>query len=211
MSMVKVIQYPSESLPKKAISRNEVMRYMGCKEASAEIESLIDQGIFECADKLTYKVAYREFPIFSSEDYLDLGFVKTKSRDLRSMLNRCDSVILFAATVGIGIDRAILKHGRLSPSIALAIQAIGSERIEALCNTFCFEMKEKCALEGRILTPRFSPGYGDLPLELQKDIFLSLGCEKNIGLTLNDSLLMSPTKSVTAIIGIKTEETNENT
>ena len=52
------------------------------------------------------------------------------------------------------------------------------------------------------LRPRFSPGYGDLPLELQKDVFRVLDCPRKIGLSLNESLLMSPSKSVTAIIGI---------
>lgn len=55
------------------------------------------------------------------------------------------------------------------------------------------------------LKPRFSAGYGDLPLEVQKDIFRVLDCPRKIGLTLNDSLLMSPTKSVTAIVGIEDE------
>ncbi len=50
--------------------------------------------------------------------------------------------------------------------------------------------------------PRFSPGYGDLTLLAQKDIFAVLDCGKRIGLTLNDSLLMSPSKSVTAFVGI---------
>ena len=52
------------------------------------------------------------------------------------------------------------------------------------------------------LPPRFSPGYGDLPLSLQRDIFRVLDCPRKIGLTLNESLLMSPSKSVTAIVGL---------
>lgn len=50
--------------------------------------------------------------------------------------------------------------------------------------------------------PRFSPGYGDLPINMQKDIFAALDCPRKIGLSLNESLLMSPSKSVTAIIGV---------
>lgn len=52
------------------------------------------------------------------------------------------------------------------------------------------------------LRPRFSPGYGDLAIDAQKDIFALLDCERQIGLTLGDSLLMSPGKSVTAFAGI---------
>ena len=122
--------------------------------------------------------------------------------------NNCTSIVLFAATLGIGIDRLLLKYNRTSPATALCIQAIGAERVEALCNAFSLELKEKFATLGRSLTPRFSPGYGDLPLSLQRDIFAALECEKHLGLTLNNSLLMSPTKSGTAIIGTKNNKDN---
>ena len=82
------------------------------------------------------------------------------------------------------------------------MQAIGAERIEALCDSLCEELKSSLKTEGKTSKPRFSPGYGDLPLSFQKDVFRVLEPEKRIGLTLNASLLMSPTKSVTAIIGI---------
>ena len=81
-------------------------------------------------------------------------------------------------------------------------QALGAERIESLCDTFCNDMNNELGVR---LKPRFSAGYGDLPLEVQKDIFRVLDCPRKIGLTLNDSLLMSPTKSVTAIVGIEDE------
>lgn len=82
------------------------------------------------------------------------------------------------------------------------MQAIGAERIEALCDTFCKDMENDF-----VLKPRFSPGYGNLPLQIQKDIISVLDCPKQIGLTLNSSMLMSPTKSVTAITGIKNKDT----
>ena len=103
--------------------------------------------------------------------------------------------------------RSWQRYTSLSPAKALFFQAIGAERIESLCDTFCAELKEN----GLQLRPRFSPGYGDLPLDLQKDLFRVLDCSRKIGLTLNESLLMSPSKSVTAIIGIggRAEEQNK--
>ena len=56
------------------------------------------------------------------------------------------------------------------------------------------------------LRPRFSPGYGDLPLALQADVFWALDCTSKIGVSLSESLIMSPQKSVTAIIGISEKE-----
>ncbi len=203
MNPVNVIQYSADSFEKKDFSHREILRYMGCNESSPDLESLIDKGILECQGKLSYKTVYTEYPISIVQSRVDLGFTKVESRDLAKTLENCDSIILFAATIGLEIDRLILKYGHLSPSLAVTLQAIGAERIEALCNEFSLDIKRKLALRGRDTTPRFSPGYGDLPLELQREIFSALSCEKSIGLTLNDSLLMSPTKSVTAIIGIK--------
>ncbi|MBQ5601557.1 MAG: Vitamin B12 dependent methionine synthase activation subunit, partial [Clostridia bacterium] len=80
--------------------------------------------------------------------------------------------------------------------------------IEALCDAFCADIKKEYNTG---LEPRFSPGYGDLPLSAQKNIFAVLDPERRIGLTLNSSLLMSPSKSVTAFVGlVSTEKTSSN-
>ncbi|MBR3258643.1 MAG: vitamin B12 dependent methionine synthase, partial [Eggerthellaceae bacterium] len=50
------------------------------------------------------------------------------------------------------------------------------------------------------------PGYGDLPLEVQPDLLGLLDASRRLGITLSDSLLMSPTKSVTAIVGLRPAE-----
>ena len=107
--------------------------------------------------------------------------------------------MIFATTVGIGLDRLIMKYSRLSPSRAVCLQAIGAERIEALCDAFCDELKSDFA----VTSPRFSPGYGDFSINFQTEIFKALDCPRKIGLSLNSALLMSPSKSVTAIVGIK--------
>lgn len=175
----------------------EISRYAGGLEDKALILSCIK----EIANKLVYKVCYRKFSLKTNENTLDASFAQITSADLAKTLRNCDGIILFAATVGIEIDRLIFKYGKISPLKALIFQAIGAERIEWLCDQFCKDLAKE-----ETITSRFSPGYGDLPLEIQKDIFLALNCEKNIGLTLNDSMLMSPTKSVTAIVGIKNEK-----
>lgn len=174
-------------------NKKEISRYAG----NLQDEALLNECLFEVSDKLTYKVCYRKFSISKQGAALDLSFAQTTSAALAKSLEGCDEILLFAATIGIEIDRLIIKYGMLSPVKALIFQAIGAERIENLCNRFCKEMSKEESLK-----PRFSPGYGDLPLSLQNDIFAALDCGKNIGLTLNDSMLMSPTKSVTAIVGI---------
>ncbi len=183
-------------------SKKEILRYMGCRESSPETEHLIDECLSECKDSFSYDLVYTELCVADLDGGIMLGGIRVESRDIQKCLSGCDKAIILAATVGLNIDRLIHRSGRLSPSKALCLAAIGDERIEALCNAFCSDMKVRYEKEGLALRPRFSPGYGDLKIEFQKELFRLLECEKRLGLTLNDSLLMSPTKSVTAIIGI---------
>lgn len=182
-----------------APDEKEIRRYCACPEG---LDDLLSECLSEMKE-LTYRVSFREFPITKTETGLDLGFAVTDSRDLQRALSGCDRVLLFAATIGLLPDRLIAKYNRVAPAKALILQAIGAERVEALCDAFCETMKEQYAAGGALLRPRFSPGYGDLPLTLQKEVFAALDCERQLGITLNESLLMTPSKSVTALVGMR--------
>ena len=189
-----------------AVCEKEILRYAGCKSVDRETQKLLNLCLNEVLGKLTYKVCYCELPITVNEDVCDFDVFKVSSQKLAANLKDCKRVILLAATVGIEIDRLITKYGYISPAKALMFQAIGAERIEALCDNFCADIENSLKIS---LKPRFSPGYGDLPLETQKQIFAVLDCPKRIGLTLNESLLMSPSKSVTAFAGISDKTTEK--
>lgn len=180
-------------------NKKEILRYADCKDLSPEIEMLLDACIEEAIQTLSYKVCYCVLPVNISGNTIDFGAFKVNSEKLTINLKDCEKAVLFGATLGTDIDRLIMKYGKLSPTKALFFQSIGATMIEALCDEFCKDIKAELNVN---LKPRFSPGYGDLDLSCQKSIFKLLNCSKNIGLTLNDSLLMSPTKSVTAFVGI---------
>lgn len=175
---------------------------MSSQGGGDEILGLVDECLAEVREMLQYKVCYAILTTETDSNIISLPCGQIASRNLAKNLNGCDKAIIFAATIGIGIDRLISKYSRLSPAKALCLQAIGAERVEALCNDFCEKMESEFQGKGESLRPRFSPGYGDLPLETQKMIFSLLDCPKRIGVTLGDTLLMSPSKSVTAFIGI---------
>lgn len=179
-------------------NQREILRYAGVKGEVDEINRLLEECLQEVDGKLHFKACFAQFDLKRLGDTLDLGFTRTSSKALSKNLENCDMVVAFAATVGIEADRLIAKYNVLSPAKALAFQAIGAERIESLCDLIYREISEKY----KCVKPRFSPGYGDFPLEVQREIFAALDCPKKIGVTLNESLLMSPSKSVTAIIGV---------
>lgn len=184
------------------INRREILRYMGVRAPSDSINALIDSCLTEISSLLAYRVCALISDVHINEKNIKCGGLEIHSSSLASNLIECDKVAIFSATIGIGIDRCISKYSRVSPSRAYCIQAIGAERIEQLCDMFNKEIKS----EFGETAPRFSPGYGDLELSVQKDIFTLLNSQKNIGLTLTDTMIMSPSKSVTAFIGIKRKE-----
>lgn len=193
MSAVKVMTYAPPP-----ICDSEVLRYAkGARESATE--ELLRLAKEEADSGFSYRVCYTECGISVMGSTVDFGFFKTESQALAKNLSGCTGAIIFAATVGIGIDRLIMKYSRLSPARALMLGALGAERIEALCDKFCGDIKSE---RGNV-RPRFSAGYGDLSLEVQRDIFRLLNPPAKIGLSLTDSMLMSPTKSVTAFIGIE--------
>ncbi len=176
------------------VCRQEICRYAGCKEADPQTEALLDTCLAELEEKLTYQVCFCEV------DKLPI------SQNLEKNMQGCEKVLLFAATIGVSLDRLLAKYGLISPSKALMMQAIGAERIEALCDAFSAWAAAEYGLSPR---PRFSPGYGDLPLSAQAEIFALLNPAKHIGLSLTDSLLMTPSKSVTAFVGLAREESKK--
>lgn len=184
------------------LRENEVFSFLGIHDAAARsaLSDKVLNVIKEIKNAAKPRLCYARFNI-KNEGLLDLGFAKVKSRDLAKNLVDCNSIILVCATVGLEIDRLIAKYSRIAPSRAVILQAAGAAAIESVLDRFEDELRA----EGLALKTRFSCGYGDLPLSLQRDVFSALGCERAIGVTLTDSLLMSPTKSVSAIIGVKNE------
>ncbi|MBQ2742957.1 MAG: Vitamin B12 dependent methionine synthase activation subunit [Oscillospiraceae bacterium] len=181
------------------INECEALRYAGCSGENDEMLELFHSCVDEAESLLKYNVCYCVLNAKIQGDLCDFGHFSVRSEKLAKNLYGCEHVLLFCATVGTALDRLIAKYVRLSPARAVMLQALGTERVESLCDIFC----EDFGIDNSVvLKPRFSPGYGDLSLDTQKDIFSVLNCPKNIGVYLNDSLLMSPSKSVTAFAGI---------
>lgn len=189
----------TKSFASPPINIKEIIRYAGGGEDSRHIKELLDRCLDRVSDKLSYKICYTVLDCDICSPVCDFGAIRLNSEKLALNLHRCRKAVLFGATVGMELDRLIAKYSRVSLPDAVMLQAIGAERIEALCDEFCKAFENE---NGVKLRPRFSPGYGDLHIETQRHIFDILGCQKNIRLYLNESMLMIPTKSVTAFAGI---------
>lgn len=186
-----------EILPDKKMA----LRFMGCKELSDSLEEVYEKSLQEYKKAAVFKAVYRETSVtFFGEKGIRFDFGEIESADLRKNLESCSSAFIFAATSGSGVDRLILKHTKLSPACVMVTDCIASSGIEVFCDLINDEMRN-----GRKLKPRYSPGYGDVSLTCQSDILSFLDAYRKIGLTLTETYLMTPIKSVTAIVGIVEE------
>lgn len=183
----------------------ETLRYLGYKreQPDSQVRALLGECMEELSRVVTLRHMKREVSLtLSGEATVSTELFTTESRNLARNLKGCDRLLVFAATVGIGADQLIQRYERFRISRAVTLQAMAAAMIEEYCDCLNREWKESYRKQGRYLRPRFSPGYGDFPLECQKALTGGLETAKRIGLTLTDSLIMMPSKSVTAVIGI---------
>ena len=185
------------------IDPKEVAVYLGyysVKSTDDKTKELICSCTKEFLEAASFRACIAKVPV-KLENGVDLGFMKTESRSLQKNLSGCDFAYILAATTGFDAHRLIERKSLISPVCGMVTDCVGSAAIEAFCD------KVNASLENAdFLRPRFSPGYGDLSIEFQKDITEFLETKKNIGLSLNVSLMMTQVKSVTAIIGIGKEK-----
>ena len=186
--------------------KNEVLRYLGYngQEISDTISEMIDKTSAEAEKAVTPRYCAVESPISRSADGIRVnscGMLLCGS-DIAEHLKGCESVILFAASIGADIERRIRIYEAQDLIRAIIMDCCGSSLIESYCDLVCGSIAERLTERGLFPTSRFSPGYGDLPLSLQPEFLRALNAQRQIGLTCNEQFLMFPRKSVTAVIGL---------
>ena len=125
---------------------------------------------------------------------------KIESNYVAKLFQGCKKAYCIAVTIGAALERKI-KSSEIFEAVIL--DAAGSVAVEEAVGFINQRLSEREAKDGRALTRRFSPGYGDWPLECQKSFLERLKADK-IGLSVNESFIMVPEKSVSAVIGVKT-------
>ncbi len=184
-------------------NEREILRYLGHRgqEIPENVEELIKECERELEQMASPRAMWKEYPLSIHDHVLDMGFLQTKSKSLERNLRDCERVILFAATLGSRVDVLLHRYNMIQMSKAVVMQAASVAMLETFCDEKNQELKSSYEAKGWYLRPRFSPGYGDFPLECQREIAPALEMGKRIGVNLTDTLLMMPSKSVTAVIG----------
>ena len=183
------------------IERRETLRYLHYRgeTLSPEIRAALERCERQLLDTARPRVVWRAFSREADGTLAGTDF-RPEGRDVAALLRDCDPVILMAATLGAEAESLLRRAQARDMTEAVILDAAGSAAIERVCDELCESLAARFA--PRYLTDRFSPGYGDMPLGQQGDFFRVLALEKSIGLSLSESGLMIPQKSVTALLGV---------
>lgn len=175
----------------------------GITKITAEEEKKYDLLIKKSKKLCSLKTAYKKIKIKKSQDkiFLENGN-EIQSKNLLNLLANSEEIIFMASTVGADIikerDKQI-KSG--NPVYGIILDATASETADAGLDWIQNFLNKQLAIKGLKLTTRFSPGYGDLDLSVQKIIYKTLNLKK-IGIYITKKYLLLPEKSVLAIAGI---------
>jgi len=197
------------------VDLNEAYLYMGGK-GKPEKEDL--RMLKEASSLILDTVSLRTIDRFSETEKTDKGIslkgtsIVLSGKAAGNLLKDCSSCMVFCVTIGQEAETLIRKWEVKDIAFAAALDVCASAAVESLCELEEKSIAQKYA-KGRgkngadlFLTDRFSPGYEDMPLSLQKDLCGFLDTGRKIGVLLSESALMIPRKSVTAILGLSEKE-----
>ena len=187
----------------KPISKAETARYMGVRgEPDFQTMEILNRLEPVVRERIKPKYVYRRTPVNFTANGLFLDGISRElaGEDIKKHLSGCTSAVVMAVTLSAEADKLIRQTAITDMADSLAVDCLCSSAVEQACNIAEREIFSE--IKAPFRTWRFSAGYGDFPLDIQKDLLLFLNAHRRIGLTVTENSLLIPSKSVTAIIGI---------
>ena len=184
--------------------KTDVMRYLGRRgqEVPDDLNCMAEECITLMRKTASFRQAHSSFSVRRDNGGLSLAGVRLKGKDIARYLSGCGGAVLLAATLGAEADALILRWKRADLTRSFVLDACATQLIEEYCDEIQRQICAEAADTGLVATGRFSPGYGDLPLDIQPGILEALNADRRIGLTCTEHFILLPRKSVTALIGL---------
>lgn len=184
--------------------KSEILRYLGYRnnELTEKIEDDIQDCIRITNEVKNVRFVWRLFDINYSEEGVligEEGFL-LPGKSLVKHLDNAKKAVMFGMTIGGLFDETVNKLMISNPGKGVVLNSCGITLVEKMADELQKEMDKSL---GDFHTGiRFSPGYGDLPLECQEFFISAIDATRRAGIRLNSNMLMNPVKSVTAIAGV---------
>lgn len=182
----------------------EAVRYLGYGKHAADDKTLalISDSFQELDATADKRIIYRIFELkHGKNNCLNIGTMKVQSKNLSRNMMGCEKAVLLGATLGISIDLLMKRYSITDMARTVVMQSCAAAVLEAFLDECEEKIRREAAQAGYFLRPRFSPGYGDFSIAHQGTLLRMLDTAKTIGLTMTAGSMLTPTKSVTAVIG----------
>ena len=177
------------------INKEEVLRYLGYKgqEIDEKMDHMINASREEVKNIITPRVLYEYKSISNSEKGIEVSGTNLilPGNDIKKHLSASNECVLMAVTLGNEIEKKTRLYEKINLTKALIIDACATTAVEEVCDIVEEKIRKEAEEKGMKITFRYSPGYGDLPLDIQNNFLM-----------VSENNLLFPRKSVTAIIGI---------
>ena len=201
-----------ESYAIDSIDRSEVLRYMGYagQSMTSELEGRIDDGMARCLSIGAPRGVWRVFEVGGCGAKDDgTPFVRLSGTSLEllgtSMQKHMDGAVavgVMAVTVGMRVERELRRLSLTDRVGQVVFDAAATTLVERAADACEASIVAAGHERGLFANFRFSPGYGDMPMATQPVLLQTLDAQRQLGITLTNTLLMVPTKSVTAVVGL---------
>jgi len=196
------------------IDKKEVLRYLGYKNQKIDekMMDLVSECCSEIIDLSKERFVYEIFDIKRKNDQILLtgSTLVLKDKDIKALLKNSGKCVVMAATLGSTVDSKIAYYSRFNITKGVIMDACASTAIEYICDQIQDEIEKNALKDNLYITTRYSPGYGDFSIDNGPELLNVLDAYKKIGLSITESNIMLPRKSVTALIGLSTVKSSKH-
>ena len=180
---------------------------MGYRADSHTITPTLDRMVDGCIEEVLKTARPRAvfspiLPIEAENGAYSAAGLPLTGEDMRKHLEHCQQVVLLAVTLGAPLDMLIRRAEAVDMARAVVLDAAANVAVEEAAQQAEEEMRGILAGAGRYLTGRYSPGYGDYPISVQRELLRLTDAGRKIGLSVTPSHIMTPRKSITAVLGV---------
>ncbi|MBP3883847.1 MAG: hypothetical protein J6D54_02760, partial [Olsenella sp.] len=194
------------------IDRAEVLRYLGHtnQELGEELDARLDDAIVRCLELARPRAVTAIFDV-GERATLPGGMpvihllgcsLKLVGNSMRKHMSGATKVGVMAVTIGMAVERELRRLSLTNGLDQALFDAAATTLVERAADAAEATIVARAHELGLFTNARFSPGYGDMPLETQPTLLDTLDARRRLGITLSPSLLMTPTKSITAVVGL---------
>lgn len=201
MNQIKMVQKSDYQIG--ALDHKSALRYLGIVgEVPTSTWHDIETAEQKLRPLLQGRAVWRICSINEDEDGIWAGPLLLPGEDIKALLHGAREAVLVAATIGTQVDTLIRRLQVTDRTLSMTVDALASSAVEQVVDDWESQMIEQYAERGRFLSDRFSPGYGDMPLSVQGEFLRTVDATRQIGLGKTAGDLLTPIKSVTAIVGV---------